>query len=193
GGLTIDEATAAIREILLEIVRHPEVSVMLYQMSGMQPVAGEHLVSPDGMVNVGMYGSVKVAGMTLEEAKAAVEAQLSKFLDQPRVSVTVFAYNSKVYYVIVENLRSGDQVARLPITGSETVLDAIAQVKGLKDLASKKIWIARPADDQAGGDTVLPVNWNEITKGASTATNYQIFPGDRIFVTEQSGSKSKMY
>jgi polysaccharide biosynthesis/export protein len=121
-----------------------------------------------------------------------VESQLSKSLDQPRVSVTVFAYNSKVYYVIVENTRSGDTVVRLPITGSETVLDAIAQVKGLKDLASKKIWIARPVAG-VGGETILPVNWTEITKGASTAANYQVFPGDRIFVTEQSGSKSKRY
>jgi hypothetical protein len=30
----------------------------------------------------------------------------------------------------------------------------------------------------------LPVDWIAITKGASTATNYQIMPGDRIFIAE---------
>jgi polysaccharide export outer membrane protein len=30
----------------------------------------------------------------------------------------------------------------------------------------------------------LPVNWEEITQGAATATNYQILPGDRIFLAE---------
>ena len=33
-------------------------------------------------------------------------------------------------------------------------------------------------------DQVLPVNWYEITKGAATATNYQVLPGDRIFIAE---------
>ena len=120
----------------------------------------------------------------------AVDDQLSKFLDRPRASVTVFAYNSKVYYVITEGIGTGDQAARFPITGSETVLDAIAQVKGLTGLSSKKIWIARPAPG-AGGDTILPIHWGEITKGASAAMNYQVFPGDRIFVTERPLSPAK--
>ncbi len=122
--------------------------------------------------------------MTLDDAKAAVEGQLAKFLDNPQVSVSVFAYNSKVYYVITEGAGSGDSVARLPITGNETVLDAIAQINGLSRLSSKNIWIARPAPGGAGCDIVLPVNWKEITKGAATATNYQILPGDRIFIAE---------
>jgi polysaccharide biosynthesis/export protein len=30
----------------------------------------------------------------------------------------------------------------------------------------------------------LTVNWREITKGAATATNYQVMPGDRVFIAE---------
>ena len=56
----------------------------------------------------------------------------------------MFAYNSKVYYVITEGAGQGDLVARLPITGNETVLDAISQINGLSRLSSKNIWIARP-------------------------------------------------
>jgi polysaccharide export outer membrane protein len=29
---------------------------------------------------------------------------------------------------------------------------------------------------------ILPVDWAAITQGGSTATNYQIFPGDRIYL-----------
>ncbi|MBI3838990.1 MAG: polysaccharide biosynthesis/export family protein [Planctomycetia bacterium] len=189
-GLTIDEAAEAIRKFLLEIVRQPEVSVTLFQSTGPQPVSGEHLVSPDGAINLGVYGQVNVARMTLEEARAAIEKKLAEFLDNPRVAVTVFAYNSKVYYLIIESLASGDHVVRLPITGSETVLDALAYVNGLTRLSSKKIWIARPVTG-TNGDTILPVNWIEITKGAATGMNYQVFPGDRIFVTERSPSQAK--
>ena len=137
--------------------------MQLLQSTGLQPITGEHLVSPDGTVNLGTYGPVYVAGMTLDEATAAIEAQLANFLDNPQVSVSVFAYNSKVYYVITEGAGSGDQVARLPITGNETVLDAISQINGLSRLSSKNIWIARPTPSGAGCDAILPVNWHEIT------------------------------
>jgi polysaccharide export outer membrane protein len=183
-GMTEDEAAEAIQKALQEVVKAPNVSVTLLQSTGLQPISDQHLVSPDGRVNLGTYGSVYVAGMTLEAATAAIEAQLSGFLDNPKVSVSVFAYNSKVYYVITEGAGSGDQLARFPITGNETVLDAISQINGLSRLSSKRIWIARPTPSGAGCDTILPVNWEEITQGAATATNYQILPGDRIFLAE---------
>ena len=127
---------------------------------------------------------VYVAGLTIDEAKQAIEEQLKNYLEAPLVSVDVFAYNSKVYYVITEGAGIGDTLVRVPITGNETVLDAMAQVNGLSRLSSKNIWIARPAPGGVNCDQVLPVNWNEITKGAATATNYQVLPGDRIFIAE---------
>jgi hypothetical protein len=100
------------------------------------------------------------------------------------VSVDVFSYNSKVYYVITEGAGQGDNVARFPVTGNETVLDAIAQINGLSKLSSKDIWIARPAPSGIGCDQVLPVDMDAIMKGGATATNYQILPGDRVFIAQ---------
>ena len=147
GGMDEDQAVAAIRQHFVQReFEPPQVSVQLLQSSGMQPITGEHLVAPDGSVNLGTYGSVDVAGMTLPEAKTAIETQLANYLDSPQVSVSVFAYNSKVYYVITEGAGQGDLVARLPITGNETVLDAISQINGLSRISSKNIWIARPTE-----------------------------------------------
>jgi protein involved in polysaccharide export with SLBB domain len=140
-----------------------------------------------------MYGQVYVAGLTLAEAKVAIEKHLARFLDNPQVAVTVFAYNSKVYYVIFESPANGDSVTRLPITGSETVLDAISHVSGLSGLSRKRIWIARPQPGGERHDKVLPVNWQDITRGASTATNYQVLPGDRIFVVEKPSPQAARY
>src|SRR5690606_32981009 len=77
---------------------------------------------------------------------------------------------------------NGDGIARFPITGNETVLDALSLVGGTSSLSSNRIWVARPAPDGLGYEQVLPVDWNEIIRGGSTATNYQIFPGDRILI-----------
>jgi polysaccharide export outer membrane protein len=148
-----------------------------------QPIGGEHLVRPDGTVGLGTYGSVPVAGLTLDQAREAITAHLLQFLQAPlKVNVDVFAYNSKVYYIIMDGAGYGDQVVRLPATGNETVLDALSLIGGLPPVASKRrIWLARPVPD-GGGCQIMPVNWLAITRCGSTATNYQILPGDRIFV-----------
>ena len=181
-GMTIDEVKQAIDKKLRDILRTPEVSVQLSRVSGAQPVTGQYLVSPDGTVNLRQYGVVSVAGKTVTEARIILQKHLSQFLDSPELSVDVIAYNSKVYYVITDGAGMGDTVHRLPITGNETVLDAIAQVNGLSQLSSNKIWIARPAPDQFGCEQILPVDWDAITQGGQTATNYQVMPGDRIFI-----------
>ena len=123
----------------------PQVSVSLAQFRGMQQIRGEHLVRPDGTITLGTYGSVYVAGMTLGQIKWVVEQHLSEYLQDPQVAVDVFAYNSKVYYVIFDGAGYGMQVFRLPITGNETVLDAVSRVNGLAAVASKRrLWLARP-------------------------------------------------
>ena len=183
-GQTVDEARTTIETHLKSVLREPQVSVSLSQTSGQQQISGEHLVGPDGTVNLGTYGTVYVAGMTVAEAKSAIEDQLSNYLEQPRVSVDIFSYNRKVYYVITEGAGFGDTLVRVPITGNETVLDALAQVNGLSRLSSKHLWIARPTPGDACCDQILPIDWTEITKGAATATNYQLLPGDRLFIAE---------
>jgi polysaccharide export outer membrane protein len=161
-----------------------EITVELVQSKAMQLIRGEHLVRPDGTVGLGTYGSVYVDGMTLAEAKLAIEAHLSQYLLNPEISLDVSGFNSKVYYVIADLAGSGQQVYRLPVTGKETVLDAIALIYGLPPVASKcRIWLARPTaacDDK--GELKLPVDWNGITQCGRTATNYQILPGDRVYV-----------
>lgn len=183
-GLSLDEAQEAIAKQLSRIIPSPQVSVSLLQASGVQQVAGEHLIGPDGFINLGIYGSVYVAGMTVDEARVTIETKLADYMDQPKVSVDVLIYNSKFFYIITEGAGFGDNVVRIPITGNETVLDAIAQVGGLQQVSSKRIWISRPAPKDTNCDQVLPVDWQAITRGASTATNYQVLPGDRIFVAE---------
>ena len=183
-GMTIDEVKQSIDRKLREVLRAPEVSVQLARVSGAQPVTGQYLVGPDGMVNLRQYGVVHVAGKTVTEARLAIQKHLSKYLDSPELSVDVISYNSKVYYVITQGAGMGDNVRRLPVTGNETVLDAISQINGLSQLSSKKIWIARPAPNNFGCTQILPVDWDAITQGAATGTNYQLMPGDRVFIAQ---------
>jgi polysaccharide export outer membrane protein len=183
-GMTIEEAKVALENHLKTILRAPKVVVSLAQSRGLQQIRGEHLVRPDGTVGLGTYGSVYVAGMSLPDAKAAIEEHLKQFLAKPEITLDVFAYNSKVFYVIFDGAGFGQQITRLPVTGNETVLDAISQLSGLPATSSKRrIWVARPAPADADFHQVLPVNWNAIVRGGDTSTNYQLLPGDRLYVS----------
>jgi polysaccharide export outer membrane protein len=183
-GMTIEEIRTTLDKWLRQWLREPAVSVQLARVSGAQPVTGQYLVGPDGTVNLRQYGVVHVAGKTVTEARIALQNHLKHFLDSPELAVDVVAYNSKVYYVVTQGAGLGDSVRRLPITGNETVLDAISQINGLSQVSSKKIWIARPAPHDFGCQQILPIDWDAIVQGAQTATNYQILPGDRLFVAE---------
>ena len=127
GGLTIEQAQAAIRSHLAPITkRRPDRQCRPRANAGMQNIKGEHLVRPDGTISLGMYGSVFVAGMTMGQVKAVVENHLGAYLVNPQVSVDVLAYNSRKIYIIADGAGYGQQVIALPATGNETVLDAIA-------------------------------------------------------------------
>jgi protein involved in polysaccharide export with SLBB domain len=186
-GLTIEEARQAIEKHLKQILKAGfQVNVTLARTGGVQQIRGEHLVRPDGTIGLGSYGGVNVTGLTIPEAKAAIESYLGQFLLNPKISLDVAAFNSKVYYLITDGAGNGEQVIRFPVTGGETVLDALGQINGLSPVSSKKIWVVRPSSADPNGGQVLPVDWAAITQRGATATNYQILPGDRIYVKAQS-------
>jgi polysaccharide export outer membrane protein len=191
-GKTLEEATKAIEDRIKKLVKKEfrtgiRVSVELARSRAMLQIRGEHLVRPDGTVGLGSYGSVPVAGLTIDEARKVIETYLAQYLLKPEISLDVAGYNSKVYYVVTDGGGSGEQVARLPITGHETVLDAISGIYGLPAVASKKqIWIARPLPAETNETQILPVDWKAIVMNGKTATNYQIFPGDRVYVNSQT-------
>ena len=154
-----------------------------------QPISGSFIVRPDGTVGLGVWGSVYVAGSTTDQTSATIRKHLATF--QPtglpagelKVTVEVVAYNSKRYYVIADVDGDGENVFPFPLTGNETVLDAVANVSGLPAVAGTRcVRVVRPRPN-GGSNQVLPVEWQAITRHGITTTNYQLLPGDRVFVT----------
>ncbi len=183
-GMTRDEAKVAVDRQLRKVLVNPVVSVQLARASGTQPVSGEYLVGPDGTVNLRQYGSVHVSGKTIAQSKIDLQKHLEQFFDSPQVAINILAYNSKVYYIITEGAHLGDNIVRVPITGNETVLDALSTVGGISQLSSKDIWIARPGAGDAVCEQILPIDYDSIARGGMTATNYQVMPGDRVYISE---------
>jgi polysaccharide export outer membrane protein len=122
--------------------------------------------------------------MTIEEAAKAVETHLAKDFVEPKIAVDVTGFNSKVYYIVTQGAGLGDSITAVSSQGNETVLDAISAIGGLNSQSSYKIWVARPGGNEHGGDQLLPVDLLAITQLAATRSNFQLLPGDRVYIAE---------
>ncbi len=173
---------------------------------------GDQPVSPDGTISLGEFGALDVAGKTIAQIQAEVEAtiqarlemdvksqaaraagegseqtggddetinqQLNRLLRANRVSVRLINWDSKVVYVLGEVNSPGS----FPFTGNQTVLDAIVAAGGLTSAGnSHRIVLARPTPS-GSCRIVLSVCYEQIVQLGDTSTNYQLLPGDRVFV-----------
>jgi polysaccharide biosynthesis/export protein len=182
-----------------------------------RPISGERLVRPDGTISLGFYGDVYVAGLTIPEVKAKVIRHMQKYLsdellgliqhdeesgdpildpvtkepklsdpkDSDRVFVDVTAYNSKFYYIQGQVLLPD----KLPITGRETILDAINYAGGMLPQADHKGVVLYRQPSKGGPLEVLPIDIDQITMGDDLSTNYQILPGDRLVIPRDPSAK----
>jgi polysaccharide biosynthesis/export protein len=140
-------------------------------------------VLPDGTINLGQYGHLQVMGKSVVEIEGMVrQAVLTKTKDAGFITVRLSSRQSKVYYVIGEVNSPG----RFHLAGNETVLDALLMAGGLTDKASRdNIILSRPSKPNCPR-MVLPVCWKQIVQLGDTTTNYQMAPGDRIYVPGRS-------
>jgi protein involved in polysaccharide export with SLBB domain len=189
---TLGLPTARCAEFPKYVIEPPDLLTIEVSKLGkkQQPIEGVYLIRQDGTILLGLYGSVSVAGLTLEQARDAIITHLKlKKKTKVRVDVKVAAYNSKFYFVTTAADKATNtnkdalvaQVYRFACTGNECVHDAIAQIQGLGFATNQSVWIAR---EQPGSKTekILRVNWEAITKMGDEETNYQIFPNDRIYI-----------
>jgi protein involved in polysaccharide export with SLBB domain len=146
-------------------------------------VFGHHTIGPDGYITLGSYGRVYVQGLTLEECRGAFEFHFSKHFENPKVSVDILAINSKEYHVIYQSKGMEERIVKFPYTGDDTVLDALKNI-AVPPNTIDRIWISRPLGI-SNKPLILPVDWGTTVLGKADS-NYQLIPGDRVFVLEDS-------
>jgi protein involved in polysaccharide export with SLBB domain len=178
-GIPVKEAEQKIEKHLGEILSAPDVALVITGKNRSRFVSGQAAIEPDGYIRLGDFGRVYVSGMTVDEAREAIEKKLSEYFEDPEVALNIHAHHSKVYYVIVEGNDTGDNITRYPWNGSENVLDAIAQQKDLLIRKDSKIWIARPMGDKF---EVLNIDWAKLKTGEISPRRFRLIPGDRVFV-----------
>ncbi len=193
------------------VVEPPDlILVEVLEAAPGRPISGERLVRPDGRVSLGFYGEVEVAGLSIPEIKEKIVLHLRTYLsdrtlglveidpytgeptvdpttnkikqidprDTDRVFVDVTAYNSSHVYV------EGDVLLprQIPYTGGDTVLDLIHDAGGLLPTCDQtRIRLIR-SFPKGSPARVLPVDYQQITMGTDSSTNYAVLPNDRLVV-----------
>lgn len=166
----------------------------------------DQTVGQDGMIELGDYGRVMVAGLTTTQVQNMVQTRVASretARRQTRIAQTEVTQASHVegglpnevpadyglsvrlvskenghYYVMGEVNAPGSYA----LVGAETVLDAIIAAGGLSDGANEhQIILTRPQLDGRPRQ-ILPVCYQQILQLGDVSTNYQLLPGDRLYV-----------
>jgi polysaccharide export outer membrane protein len=131
-------------------------------------------VRPDGKITMPLIGDLQAEGLTPERLGVQLKEAISQFNNNPEVTITVLAVNSKSFIVTGKVNRAGKFALVTPIR----IFDALGLTGGFQDFANtKKITIVR------GGDRLF-FNYNDYVKGKKEALNQNIWlqNGDTILV-----------
>jgi len=175
----------------LQMVSHPpyvveppdELEVSVHP-SSLEFMPTTLTVQTDGIIDLGFFGDVYVAGLTLDQIEQKVIQQVAALATERHIAVQgpieasvklVNGTQSKRYYVLGTVTNQGS----FPCTGNDTVIDAILTAGLRSNSFPDKAYLARPRPD--GSCLLLRIDWEQIRQG-NTFTNYQLFPGDRIVV-----------
>lgn len=144
-------------------------------------ISGSFIVRPDGKVTTSLVEDIPVTGKTPTMLAREVEEQLSKYINNPRVTVSVNNFNgplSEQVRVIGEatNPKAINYVEKM------TMLDLMIAVGGLTDFASGNN--AKLVRIINGAQKTFTVKIDDLIKNGDIRQNIDILPGDILIIPE---------
>ena len=135
-------------------------------------------ISPVGRIYHPLLGDVEVAGLTVDRLTEKLTVDLSQFILNPKVSISLIEANSAKIGVLGDVLHPGIVVMTRPMT----VLDALSASGGVSDFGSKtNVTILRQAGYERS--QMLKVNVKKILEGKADAEeNLRLQAGDTVIV-----------
>ena len=130
-------------------------------------------ISSSGDMYCPLIGYLHVAGLSNEEAQAAIERKLDDFVKNPHVSLFVAEYASQGASVLGEVMRPGVY----PVLGQQHLLDLLSAAGGLTEKAGRKITVTHRSDPDTTITIDIPRNLAD-----NSETNIPVFPGDTVIV-----------
>ena len=182
-----DFKTATLRpDRLLETYRLTKYDVIDIQVIGLPEGAGmsDIMIGPDGYAQLPYVGSVKLAGLTLDEAKAVLMQRMGQYLRFPDMSLIMKSYGPRKVYVMGEVGSPG--IHNLGVDNLNAYA-ALSSAGGIKRRGrSTQVQVLRVV-----GDTMYykTLNIKNYIKKHDLTQNVVLQDGDIVYVPRSNGIK----
>ena len=134
-------------------------------------------VRSDGKISLPLIGELQAGGQTPRQLEQEIAKRLQSYISEPEVTVIVLDSKSQRINILGMIARPGSYL----LSGSTTILDAIAMAGGFKDFAKQKsIYVLRASTD--GTQKRIPFNYKEVIKGKNPEQNVRLLPRDTLVV-----------
>ncbi len=135
-------------------------------------------VQPDGYVNLEEAGNVKVAGLTIDQAREAIVKSASSQLNHPELAITLNQFQQPYVVVAGEVARPG----KIEIHENTTALQAIMLAGGFIPSAQEtQLILFRHINEDTA--EVRRLNLHNIKKNSQLERDTELEPGDMLLVT----------
>jgi len=138
-------------------------------------------VSSQGYIGMPLIGQIKARGLTPLQLEQQICQKLDKYMQEPRVSVTIKEYKSQEISVI--GAVGSPKV--YSVTGQKYLVDMLIMAGGIGGSASEICLILRPSDSEMAGEKrteTLAINLIELLEKGDFSLNVPVFSGDIIHV-----------
>lgn len=173
------------REGVAEHYRVGCPDVVAIQVAARPEFNARYVIGPDGRIDLGEYGALRIEGKTPAEIAQLVAAEVGAPAEQ--VSVRVADYRSQRLLLFGEV--TGWQRS-LAYQGQETVLDVLQRVGGITPGAEPAdVYVVRPRLDDGRSPQVFHVDLRAIVVKGDLNSNIRVQPLDQIYVGETSQAR----
>ena len=146
-------------------------------------LGGKVQVRPDGMITTPLIADLQAAGKTPAQLADDIRVALTKYVDDPRVTVMVESFQG-TFSQQVRVVGATQKPASLPYRANMTLLDAMIEVGGLSEFAAgNKARLIRH-DRATGEQREYGVKIGRLLKKGDTRANVRLEPGDVIIIPE---------
>ena len=141
----------------------------------------EVTVRPDGKISSPLISELDVSGLEAPVIAGLIEAELSKYIRTPRVSVIVTTFNSTVDQQI-RVIGSAGNPQVLSYRSGMTLLDVMIAVQGLAEFADGDN--AKLIRKENGVDKSYSIKLDSLINDGDITMNRTVLPGDTIIIPE---------
>jgi polysaccharide export outer membrane protein len=144
-------------------------------------ISGNFLVRPDGKVTTSLVEDLEVSGRTPTMLARQLEEQLSTYINNPRVTVSVGRFQGP-FSEQVRVIGEATNPSAINYTENMTLLDLMIAVGGLTEFASgNNAKLVRVINGQ---QITFELNIEDLIKNGEITENIDMLPGDIIIIPE---------